>query len=644
MDDEYDVNGSIDPPTRYKKKQQAIKKQIRNKKNYSIRSRAKKEQKEADIALKYVSKLDTAQFHQFAQHARNLKQPYVKPSGECGEQTLKAREKEIERITGDDVVGQLDYHMERHPEHAARYAPPVVQLQVIIKEVHVPVSVPTQVTLQQSAAVYVHNQCSTRRYDDLLKILGNVGLKPRKEVKKIINEVIPNVKIKRFGEGKEAINMVTVSLSESIELTLKYDLRYREKLVKNIKIMCDCAHDLKEKYGKKRALLVVGWSFTGDHGDIKDNDDHTTRPLRAAWCGESHGPVIPMVNDLQEELDALSANGLDVEGRHYTFSFNYCADYKAVLLTYGKGASGSSYPCIWCDSHRKKLNRGQYKPNDHHRASPSDIIDPNDPIQSIMPTYALMKQIAEQRAKNREEKMENDDASYRNMKYVPALNIDPKDCYPEPLHMRLRIVGLFERIRARMAGIDPSTLHANVEYKQLLKKLGIYRGMTGVTGGECRLILEGRDTFCEGVKKHSKHVALLECMRMFHWLDTHQTNETSPQEWKKFAREFRRLMMKNFQRWCGASIYLHILATHGYRFMPLHSFSTQALERMHVLFKQAKRGWSVDDKKEESDTFTYHQNTKQLCQMMKWVLSRSCSWHTYHKEEETMQQMPWNGS
>jgi hypothetical protein len=243
-----------------------------------------------------------------------------------------------------------------------------------------------------------------------------------------------------------------------------------------------------------------------------------------------------------------------------------------------------------------------------------------------MPTYVLMKQIAERRAKNREEKMENDDASYRNIKYVPALNIDPKDCYPEPLHMRLRIVGLFERIRARMAGIDPSTVHANDEYKQLLKKMGIYRGITGVTGGECRRILEGRDTFCEGVKKHSKHGALVECMRMFHWLDTHQTNTTSPQEWKKCAREFRRLMMKNFQRWCGASIYLHVLATHGYRFMPLHSFSTQALERMHVLFKQAKRGWSVDDKKEESDKFTYHQNTKQLCQMMKWVLSRNCSW------------------
>jgi hypothetical protein len=158
--------------------------------------------------------------------------------------------------------------------------------------------------------VYINNQCSTRRYDDLCTILGNVDLKPRKQVKKILNKVIPKVKIKRFGEGKEAINIVSVSLRESIELTLKYDLRYREKLVKNIKIMCDCAHDLKEKYGKKRALLVVGWSFTGDHGEIKDNDDHTTRPLRAAWCGESHGTVIPMVNDLQDELDELTSKGL----------------------------------------------------------------------------------------------------------------------------------------------------------------------------------------------------------------------------------------------------------------------------------------------------------------------------------------------
>jgi hypothetical protein len=85
-------------------------------------------------------------------------------------------------------------------------------------------------------------------------------------------------------------------------------------------------------------------------------------------------------------------------------------------------------------------------------------------------------------------------------------------------------------------------------------------------------------------------------------------------------------MMKNFQPWCGRSVYLHILSTHGYRFMPLHSYSTQGLERMHVLFKQAKRGWSMDDKKEipyevDNETsiksgYKYHQNTKQLIQMM----------------------------
>jgi hypothetical protein len=183
---------------------------------------------------------------------------------------------------------------------------------------------------------------------------------------------------------------------------MKYDPRYKEVVNKRIKLMCDCAMDIKEKYKKKASLLVAARSFVNDHKDIKDNSDNTTRPLRVAWCGESHDTVIPMLH-IQDEVNDLKKNGMDIDGKHYTFTFNYCADYKNVLLAYGKGGSGSSHPCIWCNGERKTLNHGPYKHNDLRRVGPEDerkdSLTPE--IHAIMPTYFfLMKQIATKREAN----------------------------------------------------------------------------------------------------------------------------------------------------------------------------------------------------------------------------------------------------
>jgi hypothetical protein len=231
-----------------------------------------------------------------------------------------------------------------------------------------------------------------------------------------------------------------------------------------------------------------------------------------------------------------------------------------------------------------------------------------------------------------------DEDKYQSIKFIPALKIEPMNCYPEPLHMRLRIVGLFERIRARMRGIDPQTIHADKEYNRMLKTLGIYRHITGITGGECRRILENIPTFCAAVKGHPKHGILIRCMKLFDWLDQHQSHLTDIRKWRDAARTLRRVMMKHFSKWCGLSVYLPLLSTHCYRFMPLHPWSTQALERLHTLFKKAKRRYSAEEKKElpngdhdsdeeiEVNEFKYHQNTKQLMQMMKWVLARNSSW------------------
>jgi hypothetical protein len=83
--------------------------------------------------------------------------------------------------------------------------PPVVIVKEVVKEVVVEVvktvtiSVPDvnkEVSLEQSAAVYVNNQCSTRRYDDLRRILGM--MKSRKQVKQFIDKTIPKITVQQF--------------------------------------------------------------------------------------------------------------------------------------------------------------------------------------------------------------------------------------------------------------------------------------------------------------------------------------------------------------------------------------------------------------------------------------------------------------
>jgi hypothetical protein len=122
-------------------------------------------------------------------------------------------------------------------------------------------------------------------------------------------------------------------------------------------------------------------------------------------------------------------------------------------------------------------------------------------------------------------------------------------------------------------------------------------------------------------------------MELFAWLDrnTHRTMHEEHIMWRDTAHEFHRIIMMNWPTAGRASRYLHILATHAWRFMPLSQWSTETMERFNMWMKYAKNYRSVPDKKEAKKKtmdpqYRYHQGVRQLIQIMKWTLSRSSSW------------------
>jgi hypothetical protein len=177
----------------------------------------------------------------------------------------------------------------------------VVVEKIVIVEVPVPVIVERQLSLLESCARYVNSRLSARLYNDLRN--NFTSLAPIKTVRAQINKLNPPITVRQIGGGVDTIQMVCVPLIYSIALTMANNRKYLTTTNKVVKIMCDGSHDIKETYQKKSRLLAVTWAFAMD--DMATNSDLNTRPLRIAWCNESHDTVIPMLASLDAEIKSL---------------------------------------------------------------------------------------------------------------------------------------------------------------------------------------------------------------------------------------------------------------------------------------------------------------------------------------------------
>jgi hypothetical protein len=224
-----------------------------------------------------------------------------------------------------------------------------------------------------------------------------------------------------------------------------------------------------------------------------------------------------------------------------------------------------------------------------------------------------------------------EDADYDNQVHLPVFTLDTKQSPPEPLHMLMRIFGLFERIHAYMRGRRRSArglkLHKDTAYVAMLKGFGVERQVRGVTGGECRVILDNRAKYCAMVRGQAKHDVLLRAMADYAWLDRHKGPDTNPIDWKHRAQAFVEALAVDFPKRVRRSRYLHVLANHAWQWHPLRDFSTQGLEAINASMKHIKRQHSSPDKKVPATAATVHSaavpEEKQLLQMVDYANRRS---------------------
>jgi hypothetical protein len=198
-----------------------------------------------------------------------------------------------------------------------------------------------------------------------------------------------------------------------------------------------------------------------------------------------------------------------------------------------------------------------------------------------------------------------------NQEYEPSIDIEPCDCPPEPLHMRMRIVEIFEREVA--ATLHPkcteqeakNRLRLSSEYQELLQSMGVDRRITGLTGVECRKILDQPKKYCAIVQDiHPHHKRMVLSLGMFAELDD-MLGYFADEHVAAAVGEAALRFAQEFMDWCPRarrSIYLHILGCHAYRWHRLNDTSSHALELINANVKQLKHFTLRDPKTLDSST------------------------------------------
>ncbi len=194
-----------------------------------------------------------------------------------------------------------------------------------------------------------------------------------------------------------------------------------------------------------------------------------------------------------------------------------------------------------------------------------------------------------------------------DQEFAPALPVEPRDCPAEALHVRINIGRYFEVAMA--CGIYPSlshteaakTMRRNPKYKRWCAYHGVNRQHTGLRGDDVRTILNRphgwlRFMEAETEKELEFEANLLETMRTFAVLDRDLSALASGEDAADVAARaawgVRALAwVTDFMTWFEPArgwVYLHIYATHLYRWPRVVANSTHAMEKVQAMLKYEK--------------------------------------------------------
>ncbi len=188
----------------------------------------------------------------------------------------------------------------------------------------------------------------------------------------------------------------------------------------------------------------------------------------------------------------------------------------------------------------------------------------------------------------------------------PSLLIEPRDCPPEALHCRINIGRLFETAMACIMypKKDHTTAVAYMRldpaYTRWCAAFGVDRQHTGLTGYDIRRLLNMPASWLSFVPdKHRNWQRLLETMRRFAALDREQSALQSQPEadaWGVRALAW----VHDFMSWfppARGSVYLHVYATHMYRWPRVVDLATHGMEKLNAMLKYDKRFVRRDPKR-----------------------------------------------
>ncbi len=452
----------------------------------------------------------------------------------------------------------------------------------------------------------------------------------------------------------DTMSCVRVSLKESIRIDIAADpVRKQKQRHHYIKIGGDSACDMAEKDVSSRSILLLVYAWIGS-SSASPNSVSEHRIISAAWREESMESVQEMARPFDKELRQLQRFGLRVKVgdawvRH-RFTFFLFGDLKWCRHCLGLGSAASKYCCIYCDitadniqaqiegeyegsgydvpledmmtlaemrawadegavvKERKREAKREAKEKETRAAAAKEEAQQQEQrTEAKVEAKEPKEETKKERKKRKREERVRAGQEARNQESAPALNIEPKDCPPEVLHMRLRIVELFEKHLA--ATIYPNLsikaatnkLRESARYDELLRRMKVDRKITGLTGVECRKILNAPDEYLSMLPVGEEKESLIGALRCYADIDSLVgcVCTTAMQEELATKTAAFALIMVAWVPCARTSVYLHILSCHAHRWYNLDDYASYALEKINAQLKVAKKHTRRDKKTPE---------------------------------------------
>jgi hypothetical protein len=449
----------------------------------------------------------------------------------------------------------------------------------------------------------------------------------------------------------DGLSMAATTFTEALTADLHANPKLRAQLVHSIKIGGDASHDSSEKEEKSSSILMLTFGWIAPAAGLPANSTRSHRILAAAWAKESHHSVQAMCRLFAHEITKLRKDGLtltigDAAPVTYRFRFSVSGDMKWVRLAYGLGGCSSTFGCLYCRIEKKdiyrflkdaRLDNGYDQPRDKMRSIDFMRRQAAEAAKKRIVNVEKAKKKKEKEEKKEEKKgKENVDPKKaakakaaaakkllsvgkgaENQEWPPAWDIEPGDAPPERLHLLLCVCRIFERALAAMLHPKETCtprgkrkqinqtmeLRNNDEHREkCLRPLTIdRRPITGYTGEEWKKILGNPRLWCSLADSSDEHEYLVYSMEEFAVLFEKMGSMND----EKSAREFGEKALEWAQdvaEWCEAarsSFYLHVFATHAWRWYDLSDHCSYAMEKMGGMMKKTKRKYMSDAKTSE---------------------------------------------